>query len=86
MLYAILAAVAIGFGGGWFVASGAGEVNLMQCELNTEKMLEAHQTETADRMRDAQTATSGAFSHLTGNLIKTQQHAQVWDAERNGRH
>lgn len=75
MLYAILAAVAIGFGGGWFVASGIGEVNLTQCELNTEKILKAHEKETADRMRDAQTATSRALSHLTGNLIKTQQHA-----------
>lgn len=76
MLYAILAAVAIGFGGGWFVASGIGEVNLTQCELNTETMLKAHEKETADRMRDAQTATSRAFSHLTGSLIKTQQHAE----------
>ena len=76
MLYAILAAVAIGFGGGWFVASGIGEGNLMQFELNTEKMLKAHEKETADRMRDAQTATSRALSHLTGSLIKTQQHAE----------
>lgn len=75
MQYLIAIALLVGFGGGWFVASGVGEVNLMQCELNTEKMLEANEKETADRMRDAQTATSRAFSHLAENLIKTQQHA-----------
>lgn len=76
MQYLIAIALLIGFGGGFYVASGIGEVNLTQCELNTEKMLKAHEKETADRMRDAQTATSRAFSHLTGSLIKTQQHAE----------
>jgi len=75
MQYLIAIALLIGFGGGFFVADKIGDANLMQCELDTSKMLEAHEKETADRMRDAQTATSRALSHLTGSLIKTQQHA-----------
>ncbi|WP_350114529.1 hypothetical protein [Nitrosomonas sp.] len=54
----------IGFGGGFFVADKIGDANLKQCELDTSKMLEAHEKETADRMRSAQTATSRALSHL----------------------
>ena len=75
MQYLIAIALLTGFGGGWFVAAEVGEVNLTQCELNTEKTLKAHEKETAERMRAAQNATSRALSHLAGNLIKTQQHA-----------
>ncbi len=76
MQYLILAAFLSGLGGGWFIASKIGDANLMQCELSTEKMLEAHAKETAERMRDAQNAASRALSHLSGSLVKTQQHAE----------
>lgn len=77
MQYSIAIVLLIGFGGGFFVADKVGDANLKQCELDTSKMLEGNVKETADRMRNAQVATSRALNHLAGNLIKTQQ--QAWD-------
>lgn len=76
MLYAILAAIAIGFGGGWFVAAGIGDVNLTQCELIKEKMLAEHAEESSERMRVAAESTDKAMIYVMNRIIGSEQQAE----------
>lgn len=72
----ILIAALIGFGGGWFVAAQIGDANLMQCELNTEKMLKTHEAETAERMRAAAQSTDNALAYAMNRIIGAEQQAE----------